>query len=85
MDVVRRRCQAAKDKYTKRGYNVITPVEIVTDSSTPYSACIGKCVEALMECQAAVFLQDWEQSRGCQVERSVCQVYSITTVLDHQL
>lgn len=82
---VRDRCLAAVLKYTEKGYQVIHPLDVVRDQSTPYAACIGMCVEALMNCDAAVFLKGWESSRGSRAERAICHIYGIETIDDQKL
>lgn len=78
------RCEAAKKKYGK-DYSVITPADIIKDSATPYSQCMGKCIEVLLECDEVVFLSGWYDSKGCNLEYSACQIYNIPHFIDAKL
>lgn len=79
------RCEAAKKKYHKEGCRVITPADIIKDSATPYSQCMGKCIEVLLECDEVVFLSGWYDSKGCNLEHSACQIYNIPYFTDAKL
>lgn len=78
------RCEAAKKKY-QEGCRVITPADIIKDSATPYSQCMGKCIEVLLECDEVVFLSGWYDSKGCNLEHSACQIYNIPYFIDAKL
>ena len=73
------RCRKAHEKYD-REYKVITPADVIRDSSTPYETCMGKCLEALLTCQYAVFSKGWDESRGCRLEHSACDIYGIRII-----
>lgn len=38
---------------------------------------IGKSIQMLGEADVAVFCENWENYRGCRVERKVCEEYGI--------
>ena len=37
---------------------------------------MGKDIAALLNCDAAVFLDDWQLSSGCNLERRACEIYN---------
>lgn len=64
------------------GAIVRTPFEIAPEEGKPYGYYMGRCIEALLECGAAVFAHDWHTSRGCSLEKETCRIYEIAhTVL----
>lgn len=75
------RCGKAVEKYG-RDWEVIAPTDIIKQPDTPYSVCMGKCIEALMGCDAVVFLSGWADSKGCNLEFEVCRIYGIKTFTD---
>lgn len=38
---------------------------------------LGKSLELLSECDLALFIGDWYDYRGCQIEHQVCENYGI--------
>lgn len=64
-----------KERLTFQGYEVITPFEVCPDSEEPYSCLIGRCIEALIECDAAYFCIGWKHSKGCMAEFEVARIY----------
>lgn len=69
------RCKDAKAKYSM-DYLVVTPKDVIRDSATPYETCMGKCIEALLMCDEAVFADGWADSRGCNLEMQACIIYN---------
>jgi len=68
------RCRRAHEIYDKE-YKVITPADVIRDSSTPYETCMGKCLEMLLTCQYVVFGMNCHESRGCELELSAAKIY----------
>lgn len=59
----------------QKGYDVITPFDIIKNLSTPYNECMGKCIEQLLECDIIYLCRDWQSSKGCKAEMQVALVY----------
>ncbi len=38
---------------------------------------LGKSLELLSECDLVLFIGDWWNYRGCQIERQVCENYGV--------
>jgi len=85
VDVVKRRCEAAKAKYTKDGDVVVTPVDVIESFAMPYATAIGKCIEALLDCDHAVFLDGWDNCNECNLEFQACLLYNIDYHVDARL
>ena len=85
MSRVRERCERARMEYGDR-YDVITPIDLCGgDESLPYSWCMGRCVEALLECDSVVFLSGWETSRGCKAEYEIARIYGLSVIMDNSV
>jgi len=82
-DFIDARLRKAKEKYSPLG-KVITPRDAVPDRSTPYNMALGKCVEMIMTCQMAVFLNGWEYSHGCRIEDFTCSTFNISKIQDNK-
>ena len=71
-----------KFKWETKGYDVITPFDVVKEDGKPYSFCMGRDVEALMECDGIVLCPDWFSSRGCRLEYNVAEIYKLKVFVD---
>lgn len=86
MDYVRTRCEQAREKYILEGYDVVTPLDLTKHCpDAPYNVCIGRCIEALLSCDKAVFLVGAADSKGCRVERYAASIYGISTFYDDDI
>ena len=72
-----------KNKWVNKGYDVITPFEVVPDDGMPYNYCMGKDVEALLGCDGIILCYDWFSSKGCRAECSVAEVYGLMIKTDN--
>ena len=79
------RCKAAHEKYDADGVVVWTPRDVVKDSGTPYEACMGMCIEKEMQCDEVIFASGWYLSKGCTLEKEVCEIYGIDYKVDAKL
>ena len=79
------RCNEAHRRYDREGVKVWTPRDVVKDSSTPYESCMGKCIEAEMQCDEVIFANGWADSMGCTLEMTVAQIYGIEWKVDARL
>ena len=46
------------------------------EKALPYSYCMGKDIENLIECDAIIMGRGWEKGPGCRVERFAAQTYN---------
>lgn len=53
------------------GYEVVNPLEVVGDWTTPWNVAMKKCIAALMGCDAIVLLADWQKSTGATIENNI--------------
>lgn len=84
IDEIKKKCDAAKLMYSEQ-WDVITPLDIITDQDTPYEECMGECIKVLLKCDAALFLSGWSESKGCNLEFNTCLIYGITTLTDGRI
>lgn len=73
-----------KKTWEDKGYEVITPFEVVPEDEKPYSYCMGKDIEAVLECDGIIMCEDWFMSKGCRTENYVAQVYGKMIRVDNQ-
>ena len=60
----------------KKGHTPVSPLDI--DHSDPdfYEAVIGTDITALLCCDAVVFLDGWQESKGCTLEHAAAKIYN---------
>lgn len=75
----------AQKTLERMGFTVVNPLQVVSDEyakhphvagrllDVPWIICMRWCIAALTTCDVAVFLDDWIDSNGAQIERMVCQ------------
>lgn len=89
LDNVKRHAKKVKGIWEERGYEVVTPFELVEDDNGEmeplayYAYCMGKCVEALLACDGIVMCKGWFDSKGCRTEYSVAEIYGMERMLDN--
>jgi len=59
----------------QRGWEPVTPFDVVKSVTTPYNQSMGMCIEKLLDCDAIYLCKSWEQSKGCNAELQVALVY----------
>lgn len=62
------------------GFEVMNPVDINPDASTPWSACLKQDLPRLLDCEAVAVLPGWELSRGACLEVHVAKAVGIPTL-----
>lgn len=77
-----------KQKWERKGYEVVNPFEVtehyegIKDTHSYYAYCMGKCVEALLQCDGIIMCPDWFYSKGCRTEWNVAEVYGKQRFMD---
>ena len=61
----------AEKALVKKGFEVVNPLNVVGDPSTPWHLAMRKCIAALMTCDAIHLLPDWQESNGASIEKDL--------------
>lgn len=75
LDDVLKRIQEASELLIAKGYIPVSPLEVQTDLNAPYSELMGNDIKALLECDAIILLDGWENSKGCRLEKYAASLY----------
>lgn len=75
LDDVRKRIQEASELLRAKGHIPVSPLEVQTDLNAPYSELMGNDIKALLECDAIILLDGWENSKGCRLEKYAASLY----------
>jgi hypothetical protein len=66
-----------KKALSAMGYIAISPFDVVNDDNAPTSVAMGKCIMALLECDAVYFMTGWHKSKGCMTEFDTARNYGM--------
>lgn len=75
LDDVRKRIQETSELLKAKGYVPVSPLEVQTNLDAPYSELMGNDIKALLECDAIILLDGWENSIVCRLEKYVAGLY----------
>jgi len=57
------------------GFEAVSPLEVSDNQDAPYEEHIGKDITALLRCDAVLFLEGWQESKGCNLEHDAARIY----------
>ena len=58
-----------------KGHTPVSPLEVSPDPDATYAEHIGNDIEALLNCDAVLFLPGYQTSKGCRLEYEVAVIY----------
>ncbi|MFT0409887.1 DUF4406 domain-containing protein [Bacteroides thetaiotaomicron] len=73
---VRRRIEDVSELLKSKGYIPVSPLEVQSNLNAPYSELMGNDIKALLECDAIILLDGWENSKGCRLEKYAASLYN---------
>ena len=68
-------CIYAAAVLEKKGHTPVSPLELGHKDPEDYEAVIGTDITALLCCDAVLFLDGWETSKGCRLENAAAEIY----------
>lgn len=75
IEEVEARCIFAKAVLEKKGHTPVSPLDVSTDPDATYAEHMGRDIAALLECDAVLFLEGYENSKGCRLEHAAAEIY----------
>ena len=84
---IRAERQEIVQELVKRNYEVI---DTIFEEETPKGANIpvyylGKSIEALSKADKVLFMNGWENARGCILEHEICLRYEIPVIYENEV
>jgi hypothetical protein len=68
-------CIFASGVIQSKGHTPVSPLEVSPDPDATYAEHIGTDITALLACDAVVFLDGYEYSKGCRLEYEAAVIY----------
>lgn len=69
----------------KKGHTPVSPIAIDHPDPEDYEAVIGTDITALLCCDAVLFLDGWQHSKGCRLEFSAAEIYGKEILFDEDI
>lgn len=60
----------------EEGNVAVSPLEVSPNPEASYAEHMGRDIQALLECDAVLFLKGWETSKGCKLEMQAALIYN---------
>ena len=71
----RKEAARVKSELVKQGYEVVTPFECAPEPNKPIGYYMGRCIEALLSCDAVCQNPYAFDSKGCRLEDVAMHLY----------
>ena len=68
-------CIYASGVIQAKGHTPVSPLDVSPDSDATYAEHMGNDIEALLNCDAVLFLPGYQKSKGCRLEYEVAVIY----------
>ena len=76
IEEVEAHCIFAKAVLKKKGHTPVSPLDVSDNPDASYAEHMGRDISALLDCDAVVFLDGWEESKGCALEHAAAKIYN---------
>lgn len=68
-------CIYASGVIQAKGHTPVSPLDVSPDPDATYAEHMGNDIEALLYCDAVLFLDGWRTSKGCRLEHEAAIIY----------
>lgn len=68
-------CIYASGVIQAKGHTPVSPLDVSPDSDATYAEHMANDIEALLNCDAVLFMPEWRSSKGCRLENSAAEIY----------
>ena len=76
IEEVEARCIFAKAVLKRKGHTPVSPLDVSDNPDASYAEHMGRDISALLDCDAVVFLDGWQESKGCTLEHAAAKIYN---------
>jgi|SRR5690606_17890573 len=71
----------AQKEIEAQGFEAVNPLEVVGDWKCDWKIAMKKCIKALLDCDAVLFLPCWMDSKGAILEHKIASDVGIKTLI----
>lgn len=76
IEEVEANCIYASGVIQAKGHTPVSPLDVSPDPDATYAEHMGRDISALLECDAVLFLEGYENSKGCRLEHAAAEIYN---------
>ena len=76
IEEVKARCIFAKAVLERKGHTPVSPLDVSDNPDASYAEHMGRDISALLDCDTVVFLDGWQESKGCALEHAAAKIYN---------
>ena len=81
----REKADLIKAKLSKEGHIPVSPFNVFAGKNPTYADYICYDLRAMLECDAILFCDGWEQSCGCNIEHDVAMRFKAHGIKDFKI
>lgn len=78
--VVENNFNTLKEYFTQKGFEVVSPIDIVTDPATEWKAAMKICIAALIDCDFIYPMRNAYESKGAKIEIEIAKLFDILVI-----
>lgn len=84
---IRKEREKVVDKLQRLGWEVIDTIfeEEPPKNSDTAIWYLAKSIDAISKVDAVLFMNGWQDARGCKIEHEICQQYNKPTMYEYEL
>ena len=69
----------------KEGHTPVSPLDVSPDPDADYAEHMGNDITALLLCDAVLFMDGYETSKGCRLEHAAAEIYGKEIMYEYEL
>lgn len=75
------------DKLQRFGWEVVDTIfaEEAPKNSNTALFYLAKSIDAISKVDAVMFMNGWQDARGCKIEHEICKQYNVPTMYEYEL
>lgn len=72
---VRKEAEIIRGHLENAGYSAVTPFDVYAGPHPGYADYMASDIRLIFDCDAVCFAWDWQESKGCRLERAAAEIY----------
>jgi hypothetical protein len=74
---VKKKFAEAQESLEAIGHEAVNPITLVNDANCEWEVAMKICLKAMLDCDAIMLLDDWEDSTGAKIEMKLADSVGI--------